>query len=175
MSAGASQNFAASSGGNGGILSSPRHVRREARDIVRMLRFGKVFTEEQVMEMIQAAHPLAIECAERANPRGYAACMRVLTGFAKLEQAEEPQRHEHEHNYSVDDRRSKLAELARSLGASQFELDGEIIDVHSEVHDDCSTEGTSDPVSPSSDDHGEPMAEPAPPSTLGLAAGEGGE
>ena len=114
-------------GGNGGLtITDPgntRHLRRNARDIVRILRFEledgeTVYSEHEIKVLLRGAVPLAAQAIKDKSPRNWAAVMKVILECAKAEQNDKPRKvsHEHSHTLTVDERRSQLAALDDRLG-----------------------------------------------------------
>jgi hypothetical protein len=71
-----------------------RHIRRYARDIVKILRFEResgehVFEESEIVDMLRGAVPLINDAVGRCRQREYAAVMKILLEASRREKDDE--------------------------------------------------------------------------------------
>lgn len=77
-------------GEGGGLFSDPAKLHEDAKlvSVAINRKWGGVVDPEKVKPLIEKGYDLASTSASEGNERGYAAVMRVIQGFAKLEQDE---------------------------------------------------------------------------------------
>ena len=124
-------------GGNGGLTitdpDSTRHLRRNARDVVRILRFElengeTVYSEHEIKVLLRGAVPLAAQAIKDKSPRNWAAVMKVILECAKVEQNDKPKNVKHDHRFTltVDDCRDTFAAIDARLTAGR--IGGVVVD-----------------------------------------------